>query len=85
MTVKTYTYKIAEHFVSAIMNDDWTGLDEADSGQLTSFLAGLPVHFHYKAPMHSIWQIASDYTDDFARCDVSDLHANCATMTLNYL
>lgn len=83
--MQVYTYKIAEHFVSAIMNDDYTGLDDADSAMLKDFLDFLPTHFHYKAPMHGVWQTASDYLDDFTRCDVCDLHANCATMTLNFL
>jgi len=47
-------------------------------------LENLPKHYHFKAPMHGVWDVVSD-EGHFARDEISDLHANCFDCTLTYI
>jgi hypothetical protein len=67
-----YTYILADHWVSAIINADYSGLDDAEEKQLTEWLAE-----NHKPQGH--WGI-SDEEGFFARDEISGLHANCITV-----
>jgi hypothetical protein len=84
MQPKTYTFKMSTHFVSALINGDESGLTDEDCAQLRAFEQSLPRHYHYKAPKVGIWDV-TDHGDDFALCEVCDLHADCATLTLTFI
>lgn len=75
MQFDTYTYTIAAHFLPALINGDETGLDDAESAQLAAFIDALPGHGH--------WSYDSDYSDNFARCDITGLHST--TVDCEYL
>lgn len=83
--MKTYTYKIAKHFVSALINDDESGLTDDEGAMLWEFEQNLPKHFHLKAPMHKVYEVSSDDDTDFDQCEVCGLLADCTTLTVNYI
>jgi hypothetical protein len=39
-----YTYQIGGHYLSALMNGDYSGLDDQESQQVDAFLNNLPVN-----------------------------------------
>jgi len=80
----TYTFTLADHWLSAIINGDYTGLEDHEVEALDDFLDYLPKHYHYKAPMHGIWDVIGD-EGHFARDEISNLHANCFECTLTFL
>jgi len=84
MTPEIYTFTMATHFVGAIINGDDSGLTDEDCAQLRAFEQDLPTHYHYKAKKVGIWDVI-DHGDNFARCEVCDLHADCATLTLTFI
>ena len=84
--MKTYIYNftLADHWISAIINGDYSGLEDNEVKTLDAFLADLPKHYHYKAPMHGIWDVIGD-EGHFARDEISHLHANCFDCTLTFI
>jgi hypothetical protein len=84
MKHEIYTFKMATHFVSAIINGDESGLTDEDCTQLRAFEQNLPRHYHYKTPKVGIWDVI-DHGDNFTTCEVCDLHADCATLTLTFI
>jgi len=82
--MKTYTYKIAQHFVSALINDDESGLTDDEGAMLWEWEQSLPNHYHHKAKMHKVFDVAPNETD-FDQCEVCGLLADCATLTVNYI
>ena len=83
--MQTYTYKIAKHFVSALINDDESGLTDDEGAQLWEWEQNLPTHFDLKSPKHRVFDVATDESEDFDQCEVSGLLANCTTLTVNYM
>jgi hypothetical protein len=73
MTFDHYTYILADHWASAIINADYTGLDDAEEKQLTEWLAE-----NHKPQGH--WDIEGTDESYFARDEISGLHANCITV-----
>ena len=82
--MQVYNYTIADHWLSPIINGDYTGLEDDEVKTLDAFLADLPKHFHYKTPMIGVWDVVSD-EGHFARDEISDLHANCFDCTLTFI
>ena len=84
--MKTYIYNftLADHWLSAIINGDYSGLEDHEVKTLDAFLDDLPKHYHYKAPMHGIWDVIGD-EGHFARDEISHLHANCFDCTLTFI
>ena len=79
-----YNYTLADHWVSALINGDYSGLEDNEEKTLNDFIESLPKHFHHKATMHGIWDVVSD--EGYFACDeVSDLHANCLDCTLTFI
>lgn len=64
-------YEISEHFVGAIINGDYSGLEDAEERQLNDWLKAVAKHNEH-------W----DYDDsgsDFARCEITGLLSPCLT------
>jgi hypothetical protein len=80
-----YEYKIAKHFVSALINGDESGLTDEESKQLSDWEQSLPNHYYIKAPQHKVFAVAEDDDTDFAECEVCGLFADCTTLTVNYI
>ena len=83
--MQTYTYKIAKHFVSALINDDESGLTDDEGTQLWEWEQNLPNHFDFKSPKHKVFDVSPDEGEDFTFCEACGLWADCATLTVNYI
>ena len=83
--MQTYTYKIAKHFVSALINDDESGLTDDEGAQLWEWEQNLPTHFDLKSPKHKVFDVSPDEGEDFTFCEACGLWADCATLTVNYI
>ena len=84
LIMHVYNYTIADHWLSPLINGDYTGLEDDEVKTLDAFLNNLPKHYHYKTLMHGIWDVVSE-EGHFARDEISDLHANCFDCTLNFI
>lgn len=74
-----YEYTIAKHYVSAIINDDYTGLSDEEENDLARFLSqanNLP---------NATWQIEPDQdSENLAICEISELLADCYEVRLYF-
>jgi hypothetical protein len=62
-----YEYTISEHFLPAIINDDYSGFDnDSEEAALIRWLETVPVNGH--------WDIVED-SDNFNHCQVTDLYS----------
>lgn len=71
-----YSYTIAGHYLTAIINDDYTGLSDAESSQIARFLSeanNLP---------DATWQVEDGH--HFATCEISGLYADCYEVKLYF-
>lgn len=78
-----FEYHVASHFLSAIINDDHTGLTATESTQLAGFIADAVKTAHDEGftPMH--WDAGTDYNgEDFRVCDVCNQSACCVQIQL---
>ncbi len=67
-----YEYRIAAHYLPALINGDYTGMTDAEEREFTDFLESIDRRVTH-------WDV-TDYGDNFARCEVTGLHADCATV-----
>lgn len=81
----SYDYTISAHFASAIINGDYTGLEDHEVRQLNEFMAALPNHYHHKTKKIKHFDLV-DYEDqpDFYRCEITGLHSYCFHFRLTY-
>jgi hypothetical protein len=73
-----YQYEISTHFASAIINGDYSGLNDQDEAELTQFLDALPVnngHFDL---------VNYDGEFFFSRCEVCGLYSECLEIRLYF-
>lgn len=64
-----YEYKVATHFLPALINGDDSGLDTHDFESLEMWLTTVPSDGHWGVIYHG---------GDFTVCDISELFADCA-------
>ena len=69
-----YEYRISQHFVAAIVNDDRSGLDDDEEQALNDFYASLPTDC-------GVWEFEDEVS--FMRCDIIDMHADCVKAKLH--
>jgi len=74
--METYIFNIASHYASAIVNNDYTGLDDNEEKELNGFLDYLQREYGNN---YLIW---NDAEADYNRCDVSNLMGDCLQFTL---
>jgi hypothetical protein len=73
-----YTFNIGSHYLSAIINGDYSGLNDQDEADLDRFMDTLPVkngHFDL---------INYDGETFFSECDVSGLFDDCIEARLYF-
>jgi hypothetical protein len=72
------TFHISDSFASAIVNDDYTGLEDHEEIELNDFLDNLTRQYGSQ-DLNLI-----DFEDEgnFALCEVSNLMGNCLQFTL---
>jgi hypothetical protein len=74
----TIEYTIASHYLSALINDDYSGLNNEETVELNEF-----IRREYPAGAKATsWTIGDDESESFARCSVSGFMANCSTVVL---
>lgn len=78
MNFDAYEYYVSEHWLPAIFNDDFSGLDDDDETILRDFLTSVQNECG-----HGHWSWPDDEMEDFTRCEVSNLHAYCLKLTYN--
>ena len=70
-----YTYTIGDHFLSALINGDISGLEGHEIGDLERFLdSDIFLKGHWAIPN-------SDWEASFDRCDISGLMSNCVLVS----
>jgi hypothetical protein len=73
-----YQYEISAHFASAIINMDYTGLNDLEEAELNRWLDNLPVekgHFDI---------VDYDGEGFFSRCEISGLYSECLKIRLYF-
>lgn len=70
MKTDYYDYRIAEHWLSALFNADYSGLEDSEIKQFDAFMEGLPDN-------RISWSIGDDEEPHFTIDEISGLHANC--------
>jgi hypothetical protein len=76
MITDTITFTIGQHFLSALINGDWTGLDEGDAAQFESWFE--TASDDYTGSDGNVWAFAhAAYVDgsdnEFGLCEVTGL------------
>lgn len=78
-----YEFKIADHFLSALINDDRSGMDDDEDEQLDDF-----VDAAYNTAVAAGWRVghwscvSEDGDEDYGECDVTGLFARRASVQL---
>lgn len=77
-----YTFNIASHYASAIVNGDYSGLDDAEEKELNEFLDNLNNYLGEKNTALDL--MINDYNQEeyFAIDEVSGLYADCIEFKL---
>jgi len=70
-----YTYHLAGHYLPALINGDYSGMDDQESEQLDRWTDSLPVRGHF--------DVISEESD-FRLCDICELHADCYEVRLYF-
>lgn len=65
-----YEHRIAAHYLPALINGDYTGMTDAEETEFTAWIESTDRRISH-------WDV-TDHGDNFARCEVSGLHADCA-------
>ena len=77
MYFEQYEYSICGAYLPAIINGDYSGLDDDEEKTLNSFL-----HYVFEAHGAGHWSVDSEESS-FQECEVSDLMADCYDCTYN--
>jgi hypothetical protein len=67
-----YEYRISSHYLSALINGDESGLSDTEAQEFNEWLESTDRRISH-------WDV-TDHGDNFTRCEVTGLHADCATV-----
>lgn len=67
-------YVIGSHFLSALINGDYTGLSDTEESALLAWLDTNSKPYGY-------WDVL-DYGNNFAVCQINNIHSDCATVRM---
>ena len=76
MEFEQYEYTICGHYLSAIINGDYSGLEDSEEAELNEFLDSVSEHGN------GHWSVDSE-EPDFCTDEVSGLMADCYDCTYN--
>lgn len=76
MNLSRHAYAISEHYASALINNDYTGLDDDDETALKILTDNA-----YETHGLGFWDMNPAEQPEFTRCEVTDLLANCFEFT----
>lgn len=77
-----YDYRISGHFLSALINDDWTGLEDSEAVAFKDFITQAEDCATDSGFSVGHWDADSEDCEDFGSCDVTGLHAMRCTVRL---
>ena len=77
VTFEEYQYTVAKHFICALVNGDYTALNDEEIVQLETFLENLPPRDY------TVWNPPDeeDY-DNWTHCEICRLFSDCQEITL---
>ena len=76
---KSIEYVVASHYLSALINGDYSGLDDDECGHVDDFnnqVTDQGEFSHYDTEGEQI---------DFAECEISGLMADCVRLVAHYI
>jgi len=73
-------FTIASHYASAIVNGDYSGLEDHEEKELNGFLDHLMREFNSNDLQLTDYYLQNE--PDFNRCEISNLYANCIQFNL---
>lgn len=76
MNFSRHNFEISEHFASALINGDYTGLSDDDDKALQVFKWNA-----YDTHGLGFWDMNPAEEPEFTRCEVTDLLSNCFEFT----
>jgi hypothetical protein len=72
------SYQVGSHFMSALINDDESGLEDDEIELLNSFVQSLSSKHHSKVFTTSNEPYADE--DEFALCEITNLYSSCSKL-----
>ena len=78
--MQTYIFTIASHYASALINGDYSGLEDNEEKELNDFLAYLEREYGTNNLVLTDYYAINEA--DFNRDDVTNLWANCLQFNL---
>jgi len=73
-----FEYRISKHFLPAIINDDYSGLNDEEINLLNRFLS------EANNLDNATWDIDSDSESHFIDCDITGLFSDCYDVKLHF-
>lgn len=81
----SYTFYVASHFLPALINGDWSGMNTDDEYALNQFNKDVQHLMDRQNVLTWHWSTdADDEGDNFRHCEVTGLKAMCSKLTLNF-
>jgi hypothetical protein len=80
MEFDKHTYNVAQHYLSAIIDGDYSGLSDGEESHLEAFLALTTKQLPGGVVHHWVCENISDTC--FSMCDVSGFYADCVRLSI---
>jgi len=77
------TYDIAGTYLPALINEDWSGLDEDETCRLRRFVDGVEARAARDGLTHLTWNTECDCDPYYATDAVSGLKADCSEVSVH--
>ena len=74
MQIDHADFVIGSHFLPALINGDYTGLNDAEEAALSAWLDA-------NSKPYSHWDVL-DHGNNFAVCQINNIHSDCATVRM---
>lgn len=84
----TITFSIGQHYLSALVNGDWTGLDDADVFLLQDWFEAATepwTDFSGNRWVYTRESVVENSDNEFAMCEVCCLHCATTDVTLHFV
>lgn len=82
MRTETFEHTVCQHYMSALINGDWSGLDEDEAELLREFVEGAVESARDQGAASWTWTYDSDEEASFQTDDVSGLMGDCVGVCL---
>ena len=85
---ETLTFSVGQHYLSALVNGDWTGLDDADTYLLQDWFDAATEPWTDHSGNRWVYaheSVVDDSDEEFNRCEVCLLHCATTDITLHFV